>query len=381
MIPSVLDSLRRWPDVESPELVAVDAADRLLLDEAAPLLDAPGLAASDVVVVGDDFGAITLGALTRHDLARVRVHQDPLSGELALAANAAAVGVDPGRFTSHDVLDPSVVAGASVVLLKLPRSLEALDATARLVARHARPDVVVVAGGRVKHMTRSMNEVLGHSFEDVRASLGRQKARVLTASRPRPDVPEAAARRVRDEDTGLWVCAVGGAFAGAGTDIGTRVLLDHLDAVVGSGPPPRTVVDLGCGTGLLAVAAARAVPGARVVATDQSADAVASARLTAAANGLADRVEVARDDAGSTIPAGSVDLVLLNPPFHVGGAVHTAIASKMFAAAARVLAPGGALVTVWNSHLFHRGELERVVGPTRQVARTPKFTLTHSTRS
>lgn len=377
MTASVFDDLRRWPDIEAPELVAVDAADRLLLDEAASALAAPG---ADVVVVGDDFGAITLGALVRHELPRVRVHQDPLSGELALAANAAAVGVGTHRFTSHPAPDAALVADASVVLLKLPRSLEALDATARLVARHARPDVLVVAAGRVKHMSRAMNDVLGRSFTDVHASLGRQKARVLTASGPRPGTVEAQARRVRQEDSGLWVCAVGGAFAGATTDIGTRVLLDHLDAVAGAVPAPRTVVDLGCGTGLLAVAAARRFPSARVTATDQSADAVASAVLTTAANGVADRTAVTRDDAGSAVPSGSVDLVLLNPPFHVGGSVHTAIASKVFTASARMLAPGGALVTVWNSHLFYRRELERVVGPTRQLARTPKFTLTLSVR-
>ena len=377
MIPYAFDALRRWPDVEAPELLAVDAADRLLLDEAAPALAAPG---ADVVVIGDDFGAITLGAITRHDPARVRVHQDPLSGELALAANAAVVGVGPDRFTSHPAPDAALVAGATVVLVKLPRSLEALDATARLIARHARPDVLVLAGGRVKHMTRAMNDVLGRSFEDVRASLGRQKARVLTASRPRRGVAQAAPRRAWHEDVQLWACAVGGVFAGAGTDIGTRVLLEHLDAVIGAVPAPRTVVDLGCGTGLLAVAAARSLPGARVIATDQSADAVASAELTASANGLSDRITVTREDAGARIPAGSVDLVLLNPPFHVGGTVHTAIASKVFRAAARVLAPGGAAITVWNSHLSYRRELERVIGPTRQVARTPKFTLTQSTR-
>nr|WP_246314294.1 methyltransferase [Kineococcus aurantiacus] len=225
-----------------------------------------------------------------------------------------------------------------------------------------------------------MNDVLARSFTDVHAGLGRQKARVLTATGPRPGVEAPAARRVHHDDLGLWACAVGGAFAGTAVDIGTRVLLDHLDDVLAAVPPSGHVVDLGCGTGLLAAAAARALPTARTTATDSSADAVASARLTAAANGLADRVDVRRADAGDTLPAACADLVLLNPPFHVGGTVHTAIASKLFRAAARLLAPGGTLVTVWNSHLAYRRELERVVGPTRQVTRTPKFTLTLSTR-
>jgi 16S rRNA (guanine1207-N2)-methyltransferase len=52
----------------------------------------------------------------------------------------------------------------------------------------------------------------------------------------------------------------------------------------------------------------------------------------------------------------------------------------MFADAARVLAPGGELWTVWNSHLGYRPALERVVGPTRQIARNTKFTVTASRR-
>jgi len=42
--------------------------------------------------------------------------------------------------------------------------------------------------------------------------------------------------------------------------------------------------------------------------------------------------------------------------------------------------PGGELWCVWNSHLRYRSLLERLVGPTRQVARNPKFTVTASTR-
>ena len=90
-------------------------------------------------------------------------------------------------------------------------------------------------------------------------------------------------------------------------------------------------------------------------------------------------MRVVRDDAASTVPDASVDLVLLNPPFHIGNTVHSGIADKLFAAAGRVLAPGGELWTVWNSPLGYRAALERHVGPTRQVARNAKFTVTLST--
>ena len=60
--------LRRDPDVEAPDLVAVDATDRLLLDEAAALLAACG--PGEVVVVDDSYGALTLGAVALHGARR-----------------------------------------------------------------------------------------------------------------------------------------------------------------------------------------------------------------------------------------------------------------------------------------------------------------------
>ena len=160
-------------------------------------------------------------------------------------------------------------------------------------------------------------------------------------------------------------------------DIGTRFLLSVVDDAA---PDARTAIDLGCGTGVLATTLAIRRPELRVIATDQSAAAVASATATAAANGVADRVAVVRDDGLSAQPDASADLIVLNPPFHIGSAVHTGVAHRMFADAARVLAPGGELWTVWNSHLGYRAALERTVGPTRQIARNAKFTVTASRR-
>ncbi|ANF31837.1 SAM-dependent methyltransferase [Leifsonia xyli] len=364
------ERLRRWPDVEAPNLFASDAADRLLADIAGDAVLQPGL-----VVIGDAYGALTLAAASR-GARDIRVHQDPLTGERAVDANAAALSL-AGTYTHHG-LDESLVRGARTVLLRLPRSLDALAEIATLIAEHAPADVVVYAGGMLKHMTTAMNGVLGEVFGSVEASLARQKARVLTAREPHPAAATVLDRwpeRVRDPETGLWVCAHGAAFAGTAVDIGTRFLLSVLEAAM---PDARTAIDLGCGTGVLASALAVSRPGLRVVATDQSAAAVASASATAAANGVSDRVTVVRDDGLASQPDGSAELVVLNPPFHIGGAVHTGIAHRMFADAGRVLAPGGELWTVWNSHLGYRPALERAVGPTRQIARNPKFTVTAS---
>ena len=72
--------------------------------------------------------------------------------------------------------------------------------------------------------------------------------------------------------------------------------------------------------------------------------------------------------------------MVCNPPFHVGAAVVTTAADRLFVAAARVLRPGGELWTVYNSALHYKPTLSRLVGPTRVARRTPKFTVTVSTR-
>ncbi|MGY0501508.1 class I SAM-dependent methyltransferase [Nocardia sp. FBN12] len=372
-VEDVFDRLRRYPDVEAPNLYAVDAADRLILDTAADTLATAG--SGEVAVIGDAYGALTLGVAARRGLAGLRVHQDLITGESALAANAKTLGLTD-RYTTH-ALDADLLTGARVVLMRLPRMLSGVAEIAEAIARYAAGDVVVFAGGRDKYLTPAMNEVLAESFARVRAGRGRQKSRVLMVSEPLPVGESRFPVREHVIEIDGDVVAFGAAFSGSRLDIGTRFLLEHMDRMK---PDARDAVDLGCGTGILAVALAKSRPHIRVVGTDQSAAAVASARATAEANGVADRVTVVRDDAMSSAADNSADLVLCNPPFHVGAAVHTGSAIKMFVETGRVLRPGGELWTVYNSHLNYRGVVERMVGRTDVIGRNQKFTVTRSVR-
>lgn len=379
MTTSVLDQLRRWPDVESPELVAVDGADRLLLTELERELRAdPTLLEAELVVIGDNYGALTLGAIAQLGCTNVRVHQDALSGELALANNAKLTGTID--FTSFD-LDPDLVEGARIVLMRLPRALEQLEQWCALIAAHAADDVHVLAGGRIKHMTLGMNEVMRQYFGSVVASLAVQKSRVLRAKQPLAIAGEHGLaqwpKRKRYDNIDMTVCAQGGVFSSINLDIGTRELLAVLDQTPADA---QRIIDLGCGTGILATAIAKLRTSAEVIASDQAAAAVESARETIAANELVSRVSVIRDDALSTQPDASADLILFNPPFHSGATVHADTSVRLFEDAGRVLRPGGELWVVANRHLDYRAVLDRAVGETRLVSSSPKFTVTATTK-
>jgi 16S rRNA (guanine1207-N2)-methyltransferase len=364
--------LRPHADADAAGLRAWDAADRYLVDTVSTAHDAI-LADPDarIAVIDDTHGALMVG-LAALGVRRATRHHDSVVADRATETNLAALGAV--IMSERRPLD-TVAEGATLVLLRLPRSLARLDAVARAVARVADPAAVLVAGNMVKHMTPRQNEVLSDVFSRVDVSLARGKARLLTATGPRAGVDRASPAEFRDDELGLTIVAVAGTFAGAAVDVGTRVLLQGLDDL----PDARVALDLGCGSGVLATVLATRLPGATVIATDVSAVAVESARLTAAANGVV--VEVRHDDGASSLPEASVDLVLLNPPFHVGGAVHTGIAHRLIGEAARVLRPGGELRCVWNSSLQYRPVLEREVGPTRQLERTRTFTVTSSTRT
>jgi release factor glutamine methyltransferase len=80
---------------------------------------------------------------------------------------------------------------------------------------------------------------------------------------------------------------------------------------------PQRVLDIGTGSGAVALAVADELPGAEVVAVDVSAEAVALARENAAMLGLADRVRVVHGPVESA--EGSYDLALANLPYVCDG--------------------------------------------------------------
>lgn len=345
-----------------------DPVDGLILDEAAALAgDAKG---QRIVVLDDTSGGLAIAAADRFGATDVRVWCDSRTDEQVLLAR------DDHRVRVVDALTEGALAEAELVLVRLPKSLSALAELAQRIARESTAGVRVVAGGRVKHMTRGMNDVLAESFDEVSASRGRQKSRVLRAAVPRHgaiDWPQ----RVHLDELDLPVAAHGAAFAGTRIDPGTRFLLAHLDRMR---TPHLGVVDLGCGTGILAASAARRW-GVRTLAVDVSTAACHSTRATVAGAPWEKLITVRRATGLPEDTAASADLILCNPPFHIGPVKDSTPALDMFTDAARTLTPEGELWTVFNAHLPHRTELRRRVGPTEVVGQNARYIVTRSRRS
>jgi ribosomal protein L11 methyltransferase len=108
---------------------------------------------------------------------------------------------------------------------------------------------------------------------------------------------------------------------GTGTHASTRLVLEEMQSVAAA---PASVVDVGAGSGILSIAAARLWPGARVVAVDNDPIAVTACVENCAANHA--RVE------SSTTPiedvGGAFDLVLANIQAHVLYALCDAIVAR-----------------------------------------------------
>ncbi len=161
-------------------------------------------------------------------------------------------------------------------------------------------------------------------------------------------------------------------FAGLRLVVDERVLIPRspLAEIIGRGFEPwcrlrdgDRILDLGTGSGCLAVAAAHYCPGVVVDAVDVSEGAVEVARTNVAANDLADRVRVIQSDLFAAVE-GQYRVIVANPPYvpearldelpreysHepevalAGGPDGLSLVAEILAQAPRYLVPDGLLI-------------------------------------
>lgn len=347
-------------------LRAWDAADEYLLRE---LSETPF--PRPVVVVGDRAGAL---ACALHGT-EVVWHADSATGRLAMLANLRTNGLDPAGVTVAET--SSIPAGVAAAIIKIPKSLDEL-ARQLFALRDVLPEGAPVLGaGMAKYLPSSVREMFERIIGPTDQSLAWKKSRVLRSVVDADLDPGPAPEPTRFAlPGGEQIVGLPGVFGASGLDGGTRMLVDHVPDDVGSG----TIVDLGCGTGVVGIVAMRRNPQATVLFRDDRVTSVESARLSIAAtfgagDAAVDRATFEVADGLDGVADSSVDVVLLNPPFHDGHAVSTDIARRLMIESRRVLAPGGRLIVVGNRHLEHHMTLRKQFGNCNVLASDRRFVV------
>src|SRR5262249_26220813 len=88
---------------------------------------------------------------------------------------------------------------------------------------------------------------------------------------------------------------------------------DSDGAIEGRAGSPIAIMDIGNGTGCIAIALAKNLPEAKIMATDISKEALKVAKENAEANGVADRIEFVASDIASILPGARLRPTPPNP--------------------------------------------------------------------
>ncbi len=155
-------------------------------------------------------------------------------------------------------------------------------------------------------------------------------------------------------------------FAEGKLDEGTRLLVNALEVHA-----TDIALDIGCGAGYLGMHIAHIASKGHVIMVDASLVAADAARNMVDQSGMTN-VRVLASNGTQAVKAQRFDLIVTNPPFHLGGIQTTEIGERFIREAAQVLRPRGRFYLVANRFLkyeptmrtcFH--SVEEVGGNTR----------------
>ncbi|MSR35218.1 MAG: class I SAM-dependent methyltransferase [Gemmatimonadetes bacterium] len=158
-----------------------------------------------------------------------------------------------------------------------------------------------------------------------------------------------------------------GVFSWDHLDEATATLANVMQVNAGD-----SVLDLGCGAGVLGTLAALLSQTGRVVMVDADTEAIRSATSTAEAAG-AHGVTVLASDVADAVIDQRFDVVVTNPPFHTGKATDLDLPGHFIRDAWTVLEPGGRLYLVANRTLPYERAIRKRFGNISVAHDGPRF--------
>ncbi|MDX2184086.1 MAG: methyltransferase [Gemmatimonadaceae bacterium] len=357
------------------------------LDPAAQMLAESVACGANDVLLQLQGGNGLLGVIAARAGATVWISDRHLPGaeaaERTLRANEVSGTVCHGMG-----LEPFAVPPApTVVAIRLPVEKFAVRQLLH-DAWHALPvgGRCVVAGANdegAKSAARMLERVYGEATVIAQHSGHRAVAAVKTAKTPADDTDIQDPRFAYDvfhempanlRGESLTLASRPGVFSWEHPDEATTLLADAIEIPVGA-----SVLDLGCGSGGLGIVAARLSRTGRVVLVDADAEAVRSARRSVTLASATTCEVMASDVAGAVLDE-RFDVVVTNPPFHIGKGTDLRVPRQFIADAAQVLPRGGTLWLVANRTLPYEGLLRDQFAQVAIVRDERRFKVLRATR-
>jgi len=362
-------TLTRYPKNHNQTLQAWNAADEYLITEVEQL---PSQQKSKILILNDSFGAISC-AFHKESL----VHSsDSLLSQLALTENLAANGLSKNNILLLDSLQ-KFPDGVSLVILKIPKTLAMLEYQLIKIATELSPNTPIIAASMVKQLHASTLKLFEKYIGPTTTSLAKKKARLVfskTATEKKSLDLNNCQKSWQLELTQqlLTLSNNPNVFSFNGLDLGARFMLENLPQ-----GDFQHIIDLGCGNGVLGLAAKIQNPSAKISFVDESYMAVDSAKTNWKSNfpSTENDAEFKVTDCLQGIEENTVDLILCNPPFHQQQTITDEIAMQMFRESSKILNSNGKLMVIGNRHLGYHIKLKKCFKHVKQIASNSKFVI------
>ena len=360
-------TITRYPLQKKQTLRAWDAADEYMLSHINQnSLLKPG---DKVLVINDNFGALSVSLSSF----KPTVLSDSYIAHQSILKNLNDNNINADQVTlSNSMQLPE--GDFNCVLIRIPKSLAQLEDQLYRIRSVISKQTTVIAAGMSRNIHTSTLELFERLIGDTKTSLAKKKARLIfpEVNENIPAGKNPYPKHYKLENTDYVISNHASVFSQDHLDIGTRFLLQNIP----SSNNNITIIDLGCGNGVVGLIAAERNPNATIIFTDESYMAIESARINfESAFGKQRNVQYQVCDSLEHNDDNSADVVLCNPPFHQHNAVGDSIAWRMFADAKRVLRQGGELRVIGNRHLAYHEKLKRLFGNYVNIASNRKFVI------
>lgn len=251
----------------------------------------------------------------------------------------------PGSGKLEDQAEGSL---KEMVVLAPPGTVERRYVTALALRTLAPGRVLTILAPKDKGGSRLAKELKAFGCDVGEAS--RRHYRICSCTRPAElaGIEEALAEGAPRFDEGLGSWTQPGVFSWNRLDPGSALLGRNLPVLSGKG------ADFGCGLGILSrtILASPKVTHLAMVDLDRRATEMAARNIQDP------RADIRWADLRSAVPLTGLDFVVMNPPFHDGGAEDQSLGQSFIRRAAESLRPGGVLWLVANRHLPYEGVLK-----------------------